>query len=65
MTVDYDIDVPAHWDKHQIHFHRHESSWCADNAIDELTKLTEEGCLCGNAKFEVVQEYAGVFVDEK
>lgn len=57
-TYTIDIAVPHHWDAHNIEFHRNESSWCADNSIDDLVKYKEklenEGeCLCFrfNAKY--------------
>lgn len=66
MTVEYDIEVPAHWDANQIEFHRNEGSWCADNALKELEDaFGENGCMCGAAKFEFVGETDGVkYLDE-
>lgn len=57
MTVEYAIEVPHFWDKEMIEFHRNDSSWCANNALDELAEL-ENGnhCLCPVAKFEYVRE---------
>jgi hypothetical protein len=53
MTVDFDIEVPAFWDKHSIEFQRNESSWCKDNALTELAKFSKEkGCLCPYADFK-------------
>lgn len=53
MTVEYEVDVPFHWGKEEVEFHRNEGSWCADNSIEELERLAQDkGCLCGVVKFE-------------
>lgn len=55
MIVEYEVEVPAHWDKGTIEFQRNEGSWCASNAIQELDKLFGEDagpCMCPAAKFE-------------
>lgn len=54
VTIDYEIEVPADWDKSMVEFHRNEGSWCADNMIEELQALTAERCLCNRAHFEFV-----------
>lgn len=42
-----EVVVPHAWDAAMCEFHRGESSWCADNAIDELEATREKaGCLC-------------------
>jgi hypothetical protein len=65
MTVDYEVDVPAHWDAHMVEFHRNDGSWCADNALDELTKIADEaGCICHIAKFEHISDNSEPFLDE-
>jgi hypothetical protein len=61
-TIVYDITPPAHWDKDAILFHRHESSWCASNMIDELEK---EECLCGRVTFEIVAMSPDTFLREE
>lgn len=48
-TVEYEIEVPAHWDAEDIEFHRNDGSWCSSNMIGELEAL---GCLCGAVHFE-------------
>jgi hypothetical protein len=55
MTVEYEIEVPAYWDKHAIEFHRNESSWCAGNALDEL-KAINDGCLCPVTEYEYIED---------
>jgi len=53
MTVEYEIEVPAHWAQMDVEFHRNEGSWCADNALRELERLSEEqGCLCPIVQYE-------------
>ena len=38
-SFEIEITVPHHWDKDMIEFHRNESSWCALNAIDDLSEF--------------------------
>lgn len=53
MTVDYDIEVPARWEKPEIESYRNEGSWCASYALDELQHLSlRRGCLCNSTHFE-------------
>ncbi len=60
FTFDIEADVPHGWDKDAIEFRYNESSWCADNAIQELDKLTGDNhggdCLCGKLKVEYLGE---------
>ena len=54
-SYEIEIEVPYGWDKEQIEFHRNVGSWCADNSVDELQELIEEGnCLCGCFEAEVL-----------
>jgi hypothetical protein len=62
MTVTYPVEVPAHWSKRDVEFHRNDSSWCCNNAIAELDAISNElekkgecFCLDDNMRFE----YAG------
>lgn len=68
MTAEYEIEVPAHWDKEMIEFQRNDSSWCVSNAINELEELfgRDDGpCMCDIARFEFVGETNGVkYLDE-
>lgn len=65
MIVEYEINVPASWDGDMIEFHRNESSWCADNALDELEGIIErDGCLCQACRFEYVGNDSKPFLDE-
>lgn len=46
-----EVPVPHFWDEEKIVFHRNDNCWCADNALEELEKSTDEsGCLC--SRFE-------------
>lgn len=56
FTVEYEVSVPASWDKHMIEFQRNDGSWCVDNAIRELEALAEaKGCLCrADSSFEAI-----------
>ena len=67
MIVEYEIKVPAHWDKELIEYHRNEGSWCASNAIDELEAAfgdESKRCMCDAAKFEYVGGDTAPFRDE-
>lgn len=60
VTIEYEVDVPHHWDKNLIEFQRNDGSWCVDNMLEELAEIAEaEGCLCGRVNFKFLQ-----FVDE-
>jgi hypothetical protein len=66
MTVEYEVEVPASWDRHMIEFHRNEGSWCSDNALYELEKLAEDkGCLCHAMWFECLDEHGNAYLDEE
>lgn len=66
MTVEYEVRVPAHWDKDRVEFHRNESSWCADNAVAELQELlSDDSCtLCGCTEFEMLEVTSEPFLSE-
>lgn len=66
MTVEYTVQEPASWDAHQIEFHRNEGSWCASNAIDELTRFEEEkgDCLCSYATFKYIEDVGEPYLKE-
>jgi len=64
-VIDYEIQVPADWGKYQIEFHRNESSWCADNALEEMKAYGEaHGCLCGHIKYECLSDDGEAFLSE-
>lgn len=68
MTVEYEVEVPAHWDKSNIEFHRNEGSWCTNNAIDELTSIfegeEENGCMCSCTEFEYLGGDTNAYLTE-
>ena len=64
MTVEYEVEVPARWDKEQIEFHRNEGSWCSDNALAELEELEGDGCLCPITEFEYLGGDSEPFLGE-
>lgn len=42
-----EVTVPHHWTEKDVEFHRNESSWCADNSLDELeAHMSANECLC-------------------
>lgn len=67
MTVEYTVDVPSSWDEDMVNFHRNESSWCADNALEELQEYlhAEDWCLCGAANFEFIEDVGEPYLKEK
>lgn len=67
MTVEYDVTVPADWDADMVEFHRNDSSWCKDNAIEELRALAESdaGCLCQHTEFEYIGDVGGPMLSEE
>jgi hypothetical protein len=57
VTIEYEDTAPAHWGQEKIESARNSGSWCADNLIEELERLSaKNGCLCGLAKFEYVRD---------
>lgn len=65
MIVEYEVAMPSHWTKEKIEFHRNESRWCADNAIDELTELSKRnGCICQYTQFECIEDTGEPYLDE-
>ncbi len=64
--VEYVIRVPVSWDKYNVEFGRNESSWCANNGIDEIARIAaardttdERGvgfgpCMCALVRYEYV-----------
>jgi hypothetical protein len=62
-TIEYEIDVPASWDKEQVEFHRNEGSWCSDNMLADLECLMHDGgCLCGIVEYEMLQDSSEYFL---
>ena len=60
MIVEYPVMYSEDFDISNVDFHRNESSWCCDNALEELQDFTNDndksGCLCNRTKFEVIKE---------
>lgn len=58
VTIEMVRQVPDDWTAEDIEFHINDSSWCADNIVDDLTRFTErgEGCLCRHLSAEYVRE---------
>lgn len=64
--IEYEVNVPAYWDKDQVEFQRNDSSWCCDNMIGELENLLgEDQCLCGITTFEYLGDASEPFLNEK
>lgn len=65
MTVEYEISVPASYDKERVEFQRNEGTWCADNALDELQDLRQKrGCLCGVVNFTCLRDTGEHYLEE-
>ena len=68
---------PCSWTPHNCEFHKNESSWCTDNALDaidwtddsmdrEIDALEEEQCTCGLLEFRLARVIdEGPFVDDE
>ena len=39
--MEIEIEVPAHWGQHEVEFHRNDSSWCANNARNDVDAYVE------------------------
>jgi len=53
-TFEVDVKVPHHWTKADVEFHRNESSWCANNAVDEI-EAQDGNCFCERFSAEFVE----------
>lgn len=49
--VEFEGDVPEHWDNESILHRYNESTWCASNLADTFT---DEDCGCGRTKVEIL-----------
>ncbi len=80
IQFNYEVSVPADWEKGMIEFHRNDGSWCASNMIGELLELEfnddivdgletlreKAGCLCHVAVFEMVPDtFSEPYLDER
>lgn len=55
-TFEIEVEVPHHWDKHDVEFHRNDSSWCADNSFEEIeSHAKKHGCICHAFECEVTE----------
>jgi len=67
MRVVYLRSVPASWSRSEIEFYLNDSSWCANNALDELSEIfdRENGeCMCSSSTFDYVSEDSEPFLEE-
>lgn len=57
MTVEYEVERPDDYDTDRLDFQLTESSWCADNALEEIKEHLNKNhtCLCNVAQFEVLE----------
>lgn len=56
-TIEFDIEVPHHWDKQMIEFHRNDGTWCSSNLQNDIDTYKEStgSCMCGETKIEFVE----------
>ena len=54
-VIEYEVEVPHAWNKHDVEFHRNDSSWCSGNMIGELQEIEADGCLCNITKWECLE----------
>jgi len=65
LTIEYDIEIPEHWNKEILEYFRNDGTWCANNLIDELAELTEgDNCLCLLAKYEYLRHVSEPYLNE-
>lgn len=56
LTIEFEFDGgPPSNEKGELEFFLNESSWCIGNVLEQLKKIND-GCLCGVAKFEVLDK---------
>ena len=56
-TIEYVVKVPRSWDVDLIEFQRNESSWCADNDLEDLAALVAgDRCACSSMSFKFERE---------
>lgn len=56
-VFEIEIDVPHCWVAEDVEFNRNDSSWCADNAVDDVSDFLAakgDGCLCNDFTCEVL-----------
>lgn len=57
IEIHLPMSFPGDWDDDMIRFHLNESSWCADNIINELeTYSKKHGCICGICRCEPIPQ---------
>lgn len=60
-TIEYETEVPVHWDKEMIEFKYNDGCWCADHIVEELKSYVDYlnkigGCLCGLCEIELIED---------
>lgn len=61
-TVELTIDVPEGWTQDDVNFRYNESSWCANNLVEELQamlkrKKKHDGrCMCSQVRVDYIRE---------
>jgi hypothetical protein len=65
VTFTYEVSVPSVTNKEKFEFHRNDSSFCADNTLEDLEAYSGEiGCLCGSSKHTYIEDTSKPFLDE-
>lgn len=73
ITTEFTEVLPASWNEDLIDFHYNGSSWCADNALDEIDQgvanriqeCVDDGeCICAYSRFDVVSLSDRIYLKE-
>lgn len=55
--VEFEEEVPEHWDEEDIRFRYNDSTWCASNLFDRFDNEDDETNSCGCRETTVFQPY--------
>jgi hypothetical protein len=55
-TIEYVVMIPEDWTPEQVRVHRNETSWCANNLLDDMSRIRDSACLCDFTYTSFVRE---------
>lgn len=55
-AFEIEVEIPHRWGKEEFEFHRNESSWCADNAFDDIEGHMGDDCTCECFRAEFIED---------
>ena len=70
LVIEYEVEVPASWEDDAIEFRFNESSWCANNAIEDLYDRfcgdddDDGACACESTQIKYVSDVSGPYAKE-